>query len=266
MASELDDLYDEQEDDAESAVVLKDDADDAPDGAESDTVAHTEDKKVVVKNSEKGEDGLAKVVSKLSPKELALVDFPAEWRESLIASAAEIGVKADDDVGWFLVRAFMTAYASAAAAVKSADAVDENISKIPAIILKGAVSASDELKNTIKSEMSDQTMISGKALVRAISETSNIGASAIKAASADLIKSLDSVIEQKKNEGLQTFADAAAKTAMLTTKAVVARSRAVSLLLSFCIVIGSACAGAYVEHVLTQHSNQTYLSRQLLSN
>jgi hypothetical protein len=84
-----------------------------------------------------------------SPKSAALEYLPQEWRERLIAEATDMGIRSDDDTGWLLVGAFINSWACAAAAGRSAQAVDNGVKSIPDLIYRGAELAGDDVKKII---------------------------------------------------------------------------------------------------------------------
>ena len=86
----------------------------------------------------------------MSPKNAALSALPAEWREQLVISASEMGIKAEDDLGWLLVGAFVNAWAGAAAAGKSAEAVQASVGKIQGEVLAGARAAGKDVAQEIE--------------------------------------------------------------------------------------------------------------------
>lgn len=86
----------------------------------------------------------------LSPKAAALAALPTDWREQLLISASEMGIKAEDDLGWLLVAAFINAWAGAAASGKAADTTREAVGKIQGEVLAGARAAGKDVAGAIE--------------------------------------------------------------------------------------------------------------------
>lgn len=149
----------------------------------------------------------------VSPKAAALDSLPQAWREELISAAAGMGIKGDDDLGWLLVSSFINAWAGAAAAGKSAEAVSHGVDKIPDQIYQGAIRAGDEIRGQLGQEMKERTIDAGRLLVAAIDRASNQSASRIKEAAGVFEKNFDKAVEKKTDQGVDLFARAAAQAA-----------------------------------------------------
>ena len=86
----------------------------------------------------------------ITPKQEALRGLLPEWRERLVEQAAAMGIRADHDIAWLLVKSFINAWAAAAAAGDAADRVESGVSKIQDTIYNGALNAGNDIAASIK--------------------------------------------------------------------------------------------------------------------
>ncbi|MBU2806519.1 hypothetical protein HF668_15520 [Acidithiobacillus ferridurans] len=185
------------------------------------------------------------VFSAGTPRSAALQAIPAEWRERLVADAAAMGIRADDDVGWLLVGSVINAWASAAAAGQAAESVQSSVSGIPKAIFDNAVNAGRDIGAVVVAAINKhRDDVIGKIL-----SSSQTGADLIAGSADKLTASLDAAIEKKKKEGLQDWADAAAKSGLHAARAATFRSIFFSLFLSLILLCAAGAGGAYIEHI-----------------
>ncbi len=85
-----------------------------------------------------------------TPKQEALRGLPPEWREMLIENAAAMGIRADHDTAWLLVKAFINAWAAAAAAGEAAAATRKELAGLPEAIYRGSTKAAADLKGVVE--------------------------------------------------------------------------------------------------------------------
>ena len=82
-----------------------------------------------------------------SAREYALDGLPTEWRENLIEAAARMGVSpgidGENDVAWFMIRAYGDAIAAAKAASDAAMVAAEGVAQTPKLIEAAAYQARD---------------------------------------------------------------------------------------------------------------------------
>ncbi len=84
-----------------------------------------------------------------TPREVALVSVPAEWREALLQRAADAGITGSDDAAWILVGAVVDAIAAASAAGDAAAATAQAVKDIPDAMKEGVTQAGAELRQTV---------------------------------------------------------------------------------------------------------------------
>ncbi|PKY11379.1 hypothetical protein B1757_04740 [Acidithiobacillus marinus] len=144
---------------------------------------------------------------------------------------------------------------AAEAAGKAAKSVHEALPQIPHQIYQGATKAGKDISQVLRKAVYEETEQSGNTLKTIIEQSSNSGAEAIRSASDGLIGRLDRAIEQKKEEGVDQFAQAAATAAIQSVKSEVMQQ----MLLSFsgftflAALILAAGAGICWEYLHLSH-------------
>lgn len=208
--------------------------------------------------------------SGLSLKGKALAGLPAEWRERLIADAGLAGVKHDNDVGWLLIGSVIDSAASALAAGASADALRQELSRLPAAMLAGARLAGGDVAGEIKLAAKDvggQILQAGNlaaggmakdliTIKKVINDSAVLGADKIKGAADGLVDKLDAAVDQKVAEGVATFASEAAKAAGKAAKAAGASRFAWSATGVAFLMIFFAGIGGFIEHEYLSLTNR----------
>lgn len=99
-----------------------------------------------------GNENAAPARGHQTPKSAALEHLPQEWRERLIAEARDMGIRSDHDTGWLLVGSVINAWACAAAAGRSAQAVEDHVKSIPDVIYQGASLAAEEVRKVVEGQ------------------------------------------------------------------------------------------------------------------
>ncbi|MHB1643502.1 MAG: hypothetical protein ACYCS8_12745 [Acidithiobacillus sp.] len=201
------------------------------------------------------------VLMKLTPKAAALEGMPAAWRERIIADAAEMGIIAEQDTGWFLIRSMFTSFAAAAGAGAAVAAFHRGLESLPQRMLDGAKMAGadvvGEVKTASQAGVAAIQDMGGKCALgiqggmdkaeQVIKDASVLGADRIKDATSGLIGKLDAAVEQKKSEGAAQWAMVAEKAAVASAKTALGkmalRSRAFTLIL---LLLGAMIGGAGV--------------------
>ncbi len=189
----------------------------------------------------------------LSPKQEALRGLPPEWREKLIESAAEMGISADHDVGWLIVRGFVNAWAAAAAAGEAAKAVSASVDSIPHAIRSGTIAAGADLAHQVRE--------AGQAVLAAADrEASTVEArlqAAIATATAQGSAVLDQAVRSLRTAGLRSrdamiaeWRSAATTAAREAARAAWVRTRAQAWLVALGGLLLAAAIGALVTQRL----------------
>ena len=173
-----------------------------------------------------------------TPKQEALRGLPQEWREQLIENAAAMGIRADHDTAWLLVKAFVNAWAAAAAAGEAAAATRRELAGLPEAIYRGATKAAADLKGVVEH--------AGRGITELIAAT---GTASIDSAAkqvaitiAQATEQLDTAASARREELIREMQTAAAQAArdqiraglagkMARSWSVVAGSLALALLL-----------------------------------
>lgn len=122
----------------------------------------------------------------ITPKAEALRGLPPEWRERLIERAAAMGVRADGDVAWLLVGAFINAWAGAAAAGEAADRIEGATKNVGDMIYRQAQAAGKDLAAAAGQVIEQKTVEAGQGMVAVIQHAANAGAGALRAAAQSL--------------------------------------------------------------------------------
>lgn len=189
----------------------------------------------------------------VSPKAAALQGMPGEWRERLIAEAAGMGVRADDDLGWLLVASFINAWAGAAAAGKAAGEVSKGVATIPDQIYQGAVRAGADLQGVIESKGIEigqaLTVAVGKAgdgVVQRVSATMAGYQQTLSSAAADLTSKAEEAKSAILAQGVGEFAQAAQAAALSQMRAVTWRARVTGAILGAFLLVGAGIGGGVV--------------------
>ena len=128
------------------------------------------------------------VPATVSPKQEALRGLPPEWRERLIEQASAMGIRADEDTAWLLVKSFINAWAGAAAATTAAERIEAATRGVGDQIYQNAVRAAADLKGIINADIRKNAADVGRATANAIMITVNKGADKIQEVVADLDK------------------------------------------------------------------------------
>ena len=185
-----------------------------------------------------------------TPRTAALASMPSEWREKLIAEAADMGIKADDDLGWLLVASFINAWASAAAAGEAAESVKSNVSKIPDQIYKGSVRGAEEVGSVITSKLNTGLNKAAQTFVDKAELMVQRSIEKIDQAQQKFDAKLSGVIDVRVENGVQVFAKAASDAAQKVVKNVVAQSRFRYFLLFSAVTVGLLLAGGVGCYVM----------------
>ncbi len=147
----------------------------------------------------------------IPPKAEALRSLPPEWRERLIESAAEMGIAADHDVGWLIVRGFVNAWAAAAAAGEAAVKTSAAIAGLPEVLHRGVCAAGNELVGQIST--------AGQQVLEAAAQAGH-------AELAQAVQGLGQAGVQARDEMIAEWRFAATQAARETARAAWVRTRA----------------------------------------
>lgn len=121
-----------------------------------------------------------------TPKNMALMSLPPQWRERLIERAAAGGIVSDRDVGWLIIGSVIDAWAAAAASGEAAEAVSQITANLPQTVEQSISTASERAKTKLF-EAGDSV---GENLKREI-------ASAVNSAVGAAVKGFEKRAEQK---------------------------------------------------------------------
>ncbi len=204
----------------------------------------------------------------ISPKAAALESMPSAWREELIAAAADMGIRAEDDLAWLLVASFINAWAGAATAGKAADQVGKSVATIPDQIYQGAVRAGTDVKGVIE----QKGVEIGQALTLAVGKTGESIISRLQSVLSQSIGSIQSAADgavQKAEaaraaviaKGTEDFAKAAQAAILSQVRATTWRNRAVGALVGAFLLFGAGVGGVIVAgldgHITQYRIDQT---------
>ncbi|MHB1529945.1 MAG: hypothetical protein ACYCXT_11040 [Acidiferrobacteraceae bacterium] len=191
-----------------------------------------------------------------TPKQEALRGLPAEWRERLIEEAAHMGIRADSDIAWLLVKSFINAWAAAAAAGAAAERTIAATAGIPDAIYQSTVRAGSDLRAVVGAEVKERGVELGVAITAAIQSAATSGAAALKKAAADLPSVATATQDEIIKEWRADLATAARDEARGVLAGRMARSWGMvlmSLALAFCAGAGGALVGARLLGFLLLH-------------
>lgn len=121
-----------------------------------------------------------------TPKKMALMSLPPQWRERLIERAAAGGIVSDADVGWLIIGSVIDAWAAAAASGEAAETVSQTLGNLPQAVEQSISTASERAKTKLF-EAGDSV---GENLKREI-------ASAVNSAVGAAVKGFEKRAEQK---------------------------------------------------------------------
>lgn len=128
----------------------------------------------------------SETLTTLTPKQEALRGLPPEWREALIEQASAMGIRADGDIAWLLVKSFINAWAGAAATGDRLKEVQEATAKIGDTIFTQTVRAGEDLKSLVSAGIRETTIDVGKKIGNAIQTVTQRGVEQIKEAAGEL--------------------------------------------------------------------------------
>lgn len=160
----------------------------------------------------------------MTPKEAALQGMPFEWRERIIAEAADFGIKGDGDSGWLLIGSFVRAWAAAAAAGASAEELTLLLQQLPKLMQDAFTSASKDFRGQVRAILGHDGKEFMDALRNNINLAANAGADKLKSAAATLDSELTRKIEIRKDEGVELWT----KRAMDAADLAIAKHKAVN--------------------------------------
>lgn len=178
-----------------------------------------------------------------TPKQEALRGLPPEWREALIENAAAMGIRADHDTAWLLVKAFINAWAAAAAAGEAATETKRELAGLPEAIYRGATKAAQDLKGVVEH--------AGKGITDLIAATgtASIDRAAKQAAItlAEATEQLGTSVSARREELIREMQTAAAQAARDQIRAGLAGKMArswsvVAGSLAFALLLGASIA------------------------
>ncbi|MHB8388299.1 MAG: hypothetical protein ACYDBH_01805 [Acidobacteriaceae bacterium] len=144
-----------------------------------------------------------------TPKQEALRGLPPEWREALIENAAAMGIRAEHDTAWLLVKAFINAWAAAAAAGEAATATRKELAGLPEAIYRGTTKAAADLQGVVEHAGKGITELIAAAGKASIEIAAKQAATAIAEATAKL----DTAASARREELIQEMQTAAAQAA-----------------------------------------------------
>ncbi len=160
-----------------------------------------------------GSDDTGTVATEVSPKQEALRGLPPEWREQLIEQAAAMGIHAEADVAWLLVKSFINAWAGAAAATVAAERIESAAKGVGDLIFNQTVRAGNDLKALVAAGVEEKTVEAGSAVVAVINHATQAGAAALKAAAMAIPEAANAQRDSILAEWRQHLASAAAQEA-----------------------------------------------------
>ncbi len=188
----------------------------------------------------------------ISTKQEALRGLPPEWRERLIEQASAMGIRADDDTAWLLVKSFINAWAGAAAATGAAERIEVATRGIGDQIYQNAVRAAADLKGVINTDIRKNAADVGRATANAIMITINKGADKIQEVVADL----DRIAKEKGDQFVASWRAQASRAGEEQAKAALQKAIAVrwgivAVTIALSIVTGAVLATELIH--LTGH-------------
>ena len=189
-------------------------------------------------------------VPEITPKAEALRGLPPEWRERLIERASAMGVRADGDVAWLLVGAFINAWAGAAAAGEAADRIEGATRSVGDTIYRQAQAAGRDLAAVAGKVIEDKTVEAGQGVVAGMRHAAAQGAAEVRAA----IRGLPAAAQAQKSAILQDWKNALASLAVQEAAQRARRSEWIWGGIVVVIVVLTALWSGWVGHDLAPAS------------
>ena len=127
-------------------------------------------------------------------RDIALQGLSPSLREHVIADAAEMGIRLEGDLAWLLVGAQVRAWASASASGEAARLVHEDVSKIPDLIYRAAVSGGNDITGQIQAAMMANVKELAMAIQGGIAKATQPSVTAVQTALQDFDSKVDKTI------------------------------------------------------------------------
>lgn len=134
-----------------------------------------------------------------SARDIALQGLSPALREHVIADAAEMGIRLESDLSWLLVGAQIRAWASASASGEAARLVHEDVSKIPDLIYRAAVSGGNDITGQIQAAMMANVKELAMAIQGGIAKATQPSVTAVQTALQDFDSKVDKTIIARKD-------------------------------------------------------------------
>ena len=188
------------------------------------------------------------VPATVSPKQEALRGLPPEWRERLIEQASAMGIRADEDTAWLLVKSFINAWAGAAAATTAAERIEAATRGVGDQIYQTTVRAAADLKGVINADIRQNAADVGRATANAILVSINKGTEKIQEVVADL----DKIAQEKGAQFAASWRAQAARAGEEQAKAALQKAIAirwgvVTMTITISIVAGALIATGFAD-------------------